>query len=96
MCYPLGMTESLYETEIEESIKQGRRYWGLLPWVIYSVYSDMLLKSLVFYVLRTLVFCCIIVLASYKVKVETESYFWQDLYLFPIYILQRIPMIVQY
>jgi len=95
LCFALGTFYSIYRKHIEPIVK--RNYWLIL-----FILSFLLLclvripysvKGLV-YNTFCMVFCLIIIILSMKIKINNLILIWAGKNLFPLYIYQRIPMII--
>ena len=94
-CYTAGVFFSMYKEKVEEFAKS--HYWKIL---IIGILSLLLIdripysfKGLV-YNAFTIVFCCVVILATMKIKFNSPLLLWCGKNLFPLYIYQRIPMII--
>lgn len=94
-CYSAGMLFSLFKDRIEIFAKTY--YFQLL----FAVISFLILVSLIPYHAKGLIynsfsvlFCAMVVLLTMKFNIESKFFVWCGKNLFPIYIYQRIPMII--
>jgi len=93
--YAAGLLYSQYKTQIEEFIQQ--RYWLVLPICLFTFLAVHTYKLAFFGLkdnLSSILFALSIVVVSMKIKVGNKALIWCGTKLFPIYIYQRIPMIV--
>ena len=94
-CYTAGLCFSVYKDKIEKYTKS--HYWQILIAVVISLLViDRIpyhLKGLV-YNAFSVIFCCMVVLLTMKFKISSPVLLWCGSNLFPLYIYQRIPMIV--
>lgn len=95
LCFGVGILYSVCRNRIEVILK--KYYWFILPVLI--ILLTLLGKSP--YYLRGLVhntycivFCLLIVLLTMKIKVNNAALIWAGKNLFPLYIYQRVPMII--
>lgn len=94
-CYSAGMVFSHFKDRIEIFAKAY--YFQLL----FAVISFLILVSLIPYHAKGLIynsfsvlFCAMVVLLTMKFNIESKFLVWCGKNLFPIYIYQRIPMII--
>lgn len=95
LCFGVGMLYSVWRERIEVILK--RYYWLILPVVLALLYlldkSPYYLRGLV-YNAYSIVFCLLVVMLTMKIKVNNAVLIWSGKNLFPLYIYQRIPMII--
>ena len=95
LCFALGVFYSILRKHIEPFIK--RYYWPIIIILILSLlYLSKIpysIKGLV-YNAFVLVFCLLIIMLSMKIKINNAVLIWAGKNLFPLYIYQRIPMII--
>lgn len=95
LCFGVGMLYSVWRERIEVILK--RYYWLILPMVLALLYlldkSPYYLRGLV-YNAYCIVFCLLVVMLTMKIKVNNAVLIWSGKNLFPLYIYQRIPMII--
>lgn len=93
-CYVVGMMYSTYKVKIDEELMKPFIY--TITFLILSITFMFLYLSgdVIDYSLCACVFSLLVVLFTMKVKVDNSILRFMGNYLFPIYILQRIPMIV--
>lgn len=97
--FPFGIVYSAYKVEIERFVKER--------WIF--IVSVLILALLLFKMILTeynvagivfncysLLFSALIVIITQKVKIENKYLDWCGKHLFPIYIYQRIPMMIIY
>ena len=96
LCYVLGMLYSMCRKRIEE-IMLGRN----LVYILTLLLAFGMCQVLVDYcytpaggILRNLVFAVLVVALTMRVSVQSKVLKWCGIHLFPLYILQRIPMIL--
>ena len=94
-CYVVGLCFSVYKERTEDFIKS--HYWQLLIIAVILLFIlDMIpyhVKGLV-YNMFSIIFCCLVVLLTMKFKINNPILLWCGKNLFPLYIYQRIPMLV--
>lgn len=95
LCYPLGMLYSQYRGSVEKLLTRNRLLWAgalagalLVCRFFYLRYSD--LNS----ILLNLSFTGMTLLVTMKISSCNPWLRWCGKHLFPLYILQRIPMII--
>lgn len=95
LCFGVGMLYSVWRERIEVILK--RYYWLILPMVLALLYllgkSPYYLRGLV-HNTYCVVFCLLVVMLTMKLKVNNAVLIWSGKNLFPLYIYQRIPMII--
>lgn len=93
--FAAGLFYSHYKTQIEKFIQ--RRYWLILPICLFTFLAVHTYK-VAFYGLKdnlsSILFALSIVVVSMKIKVGNKALIWCGTKLFPLYIYQRIPMII--
>lgn len=94
-CYTAGLCFSVYKDKVEAFAKS--HYWQILLVTIISLLIiDRIpyhVKGLV-YNTFSVMFCCLVVLLTMKFKINSPILLWCGKNLFPLYIYQRVPMIV--
>ena len=95
LCFGMGMFYSVWRERIEVILK--RYYWPILSALFlllicignipYSV------KGFVYNV-YCIVFCLLVLMLTMKFKINNSSLIWAGKNLFPLYIYQRVPMII--
>lgn len=95
LCFGFGIVYSLFRAHIETVVK--RYYWPSLFMLIPLL---MCLKEIPYYA-RGLVnntyhitFCMLIIMLTMKININNPILIWAGRNLFPLYIYQRIPMII--
>lgn len=93
--YTAGLLYSQYKSQIETIVQQ--RYWFVLPICILGFFI-VHTKNIAFFGLKdnltSILFALSIVIVSMKIRVGNKALIWCGMKLFPLYIYQRIPMIV--
>lgn len=94
-CYTAGLVFSVYRDKIEVSVKE--HYWIVLTIsLVILLIIDRIpysAKGLV-YNAFAVVFCSVVVLCTMKFKINNQMLLWCGRNLFPLYIYQRVPMII--
>ena len=94
-CYPAGLVFSVYRDKIEVFVKE--HYWIILAIsLVILLIIDRIpysAKGLV-YNAFAVIFCSIVVLFTMKFKINNQMLLWCGKNLFPLYIYQRVPMII--
>lgn len=94
-CYTAGLCFSVYKDKIEAFAKS--HYWQIL---IVTIISLLIIDRIPYHVKGlvyntfSVMFCCLVVLLTMKFKINSPILLWCGKNLFPLYIYQRIPMIV--
>lgn len=93
LCFCAGIYFSILKNE-DFILK---RYWYILSLTIICLvilnYSPFSLKGLT-YNAKSIVFCAMIILLTMKLRLKSNTLLWCGKNLFPLYIYQRIPMII--
>lgn len=92
-CYVLGVAFSMYKEKIEGWLK-GRELISFAYLVASFIIAYKLRKHIFWYHIHTLIFTLIIVLLTRKIKIKNAILAWFGKNLFPLYIFQRLPMIL--
>jgi len=96
LCYVLGMAWSLYGSKIEKLFTSNRAVYLLLVALLAAAvicltpYEYEALGSSV----RTCLFALFVLAVTMRVRLKNRILHWCGTHLFPLYILQRIPMII--
>lgn len=94
-CYTAGLVFSGYKDKIEEFVKS--HYWLIL---IVSLIVLLIIDRIPYsakgliYNAFAVVFCACVVLGTMKFKINSHILLWCGKNLFPLYIYQRVPMII--
>lgn len=95
LCFGVGILYSVWRERIEVILK--RYYWLILPVVLALLClldkSPYYLRGLV-HNTYSIAFCLLVVMLTMKIKVNNAILIWSGKNLFPLYIYQRIPMII--
>ena len=95
LCYPLGMAASLYRNSFFEHILNSHRAWNFAILVTAVLFTGtFFFNGIISYTVNVWCFCLLIVLLSMRIKIGNGVLEWCGRHLFPLYILQRIPMII--
>lgn len=93
--FATGLLYSQYKMQIEKFVQ--RQYWFVLPICLFTFLAVHTYK-VAFYGLKdnlsSILFALSIVVVSMKIKVGNKALIWCGTKLFPLYIYQRIPMII--
>lgn len=98
LCFPAGMLFSSYKEQIEFFVTNNSRNYYLCLTI--SLISFLLLKNSNLFLhgfirnVQAILFSIIIVLLTMKIKIDSPALRWCGQNLFPLYIYQRIPMII--
>ena len=95
LCYPLGMILSLYKNKFNLIINK-KKIWFLAILICLIIQAISYKWSNVFIIreIAMLTFSILIVIISYRFKIDNYILIWLGRHLFSIYIMQRIPMIL--
>ena len=99
LSYPAGMFYFIYKEQIESIIK---KHYVLLLLALGSLFlvfhvANYLLSGIVYaytYNMESIVFALLVVMMTMKVKIGNKALLWLGVNLFPLYIYQRMPMMV--
>ena len=97
LCYPAGMWYSYFKKKIEKLLfneKYPIYYVILLASVIAVIIGRPYIGKLSVYIIWTLCFTFMVILLTMKISVHNKILNWFGMYIFELYILQRIPMTV--
>lgn len=95
MCFPLGMWFSYYKKKIDQWMQSRKIYlYTFFICLLLFVVAYRTRGSLFMYVVWTLTFSVGIVLFTMKIEMKNRILEWTGKNLFPLYIMQRIPMIL--
>ncbi|MBR3153013.1 MAG: hypothetical protein IKF52_05395 [Clostridia bacterium] len=92
-CFVAGIAYSMYKNKIELWIKNRE----LITFVYLSVFYIIAYKlraNMIWYHIHSVLFALVIVVASRKINIKNKGLEWMGKNLFPIYIYQRIPMML--
>lgn len=95
LCFGAGIFYSIFKEKIEGFVK--RHYWstlGVLLLILVGIHHIPLFAKGLVYNAFCIVFCGLIVTFSMRVQVNSRALIWCGQNLFPLYIYQRIPMII--
>ena len=93
LCYSLGLWYGLYKEKIDNLFK-SKYIYILISTIVIFVILYMLKARLIIYEALAMVFCLLITIITYKVKISNKILAFLGKYSFEIYILQRLPDIV--
>lgn len=95
LCFGFGILYSVWCNRIEVILK--RYYWLFLPVVLALLFlldkSPYYLRGLV-YNTYCIVFCLLVVMLTMKIRINNSVLIWAGKNLFPLYIYQRVPMVI--
>ena len=95
LCFPAGIFYSMYRYNAESYVR--RNYWIVLTimfLVLTLIYNIPLFARGLVYNAFSVTICAIVLLITMKIKINSQILLWCGKNLFPIYIYQRIPMII--
>ena len=92
-CFALGFTYSAYKEKIEEWIK-GKELISFVYTLIIFIITYKIRKNMLWYHINTLAFTLIIILLTRRIKIKNTILLWMGKNLFPLYIFQRLPMMI--
>ena len=95
LCFGVGILYSVWRERVENVLQ--RYYWFIVPILFILLICigkiPFSVKGLV-YNTYCIVFCLLIVILTMKIKINNPILIWAGKNLFPLYIYQRVPMIV--
>lgn len=105
LCYILGMWYSYYKDSFHALLQNNNRLYSYLlggTIFLFAVSAVLFLNyfinlkylSILFYNFFSIIFCFLMLLITMKFSFDSSILRWLGMYLFWIYILQRIPMIL--
>ena len=92
-CFTLGIFISAYKDEIENWIK-GKEWVLLFLFIVFFIISYSLPEYKVWYYICTIAFTFAIVVLTRKIRINNFILEWIGKNLFPLYMFQRIPMML--
>lgn len=92
LCFGLGIFYSLWREHIESVLQ--KYYWLMLSILIVLVVCLRPYLTGVAYNGYCIIFCIFVVMLTMKFKINNSVLIWSGKNLFPLYIYQRIPMII--
>ncbi len=97
LCFPAGMVYSNFKGKINDFFKKNYIVILITSLGIFLAFQFIKFPRILHgftYNFKSVVFCCLIVLLTMKIKTGNAALRWLGINLFPIYIYQRLPMIV--
>lgn len=96
ICYPLGLTYSLYKDEINKIIFDNKKYiiLFLTTLVCFLLFKKAGNINTIYYSILSILFVLCVLLITVKVNLNSPLLKWCGENLFWLYILQRLPMLV--
>ena len=94
LCYPLGLLFSMYKKECEMYITKNYRKSTIAVSVLLILSSIITYVWLPFHIISSMVLCAFLICMSMKVSLKSKALVWMGTNLFPLYIYQRVPMLV--
>jgi len=92
LCFPLGMLISLNKEKMEKVLLKPQRWLLASSATAILFFGSYFVNNFIFYTFNTWCFCLAIVFLSMCMRVGNPALDWCGRHLFPLYILQRIPM----
>lgn len=95
LCFATGIFYSIFRQHVE-SIAQ-RYYWQILSLLVILMFFLIKISyngNGLVYNIFCIVFCLLIIILSMKIRINNPILIWAGKNLFPLYIYQRIPMII--
>lgn len=92
-CYVLGALYSVYKEKIELWL-ENRNLLCLVYSVVFFIIAYHFKNNIIWNYLHTLLFAVIIIIISRKVRLNNVFFEWIGRNLFPMYIFQRLPMML--
>lgn len=95
LCYPAGVLYSSHKEKLNSVFAKKYCLFAITFFVIYI--TSYLLSARALFILHNIsaiAFCFLCVLVSFKVRLQSKPLIWLGSHLFPIYIYQRLPMLV--
>lgn len=97
LSFPLGMIFSIYRINIENVINENKKTWlyslviSMISFYLLYVYKG---TNIVIYEGYIISFVCVILIFTMRFVVDSKILRWFGNNLFPLYILQRLPMMI--
>ena len=92
-CFTLGFIYSTYKEKIEEWIK-GKELICIVYLLAIFLITYEIKSNILWYHIYTVSFALIIVLLTRRIKIKNVVLLWMGKNLFPLYIFQRLPMMI--
>lgn len=92
-CFVFGVAYSAYKENLEKWIL-GKEWLLIIYFLALYVISYLLKANMVWYHIYTIAFTAIIVLFTRKIQIKNAILQWVGKNLFPMYIFQRLPMML--
>lgn len=93
-CYPLGMFYSIYKKNCESYVTKNYSWLTIVLVVIFLISFGVTRVWMPFHIVSSLVLCALVICISMKVSFKNNALVWMGANLFPLYIYQRVPMLV--
>lgn len=101
LAYPFGFFFSIYKDKFDKIVQERYCIVVIILIVLFSImhYMDYIFPSSTFvyaysYNIESIFFALLIVMLTMKVRIGNTTLYWLGANLFPLYIYQRIPMIM--
>lgn len=92
--YGAGALFATYKDNIESSIRKNYKLWLMISLIGFVVFYNLPNYFSVATDVASVFLCCLVVLFTGKVRLESRLLTWSGSHLFPLYIYQRLPMVV--
>ena len=92
-CFVLGSTFSIYRNKIEKWI-ENREFITFVYLIAFFIIAYHFKKYIIFNYIHTILFAMIILMITRKIEIKNTFFKWIGKNLFPMYIFQRLPMMV--
>ncbi len=93
-CFVFGVSFSTYKEKIEEFFKNKEFITFILILISFLILYKLRKINFILYVLQTIFFAMLVLLVTRKIKIKNFPLEWMGRNLFPLYIYQRLPMMV--
>ena len=92
-CYSFGVLHSIYREEIERFL-EGKEFLLLIYFIVGFIITYNLRKDILWYHINTVLFVIVILSLTRSLSMNNVLLEWMGKNLFPLYIFQRLPMIL--
>ena len=92
-CYWLGIAFSTYKEQLEKIMHKKELWLIILLGIIFAI-TYKYNKNIISYEINAVVFATLILVITRKINIKNKALEWAGSNLFPLYIYQRLPMMI--